>query len=189
MRSTRPLPLTAGVAAVAAAVAALAPMAQPLSAAATGGTSEPADLIPLEFQISWLPGGDNLAFWMGVEQGFFADEGLDVTIRSSNDPTQSIRLAAAGELPMVQAYTGDVIISASQGDPVISLFDLTASSPFGIVTMPDSGIETAEELAGKTIGVTTLPIDRAFFSVMLESAGLTEDDVTVVDPGQVESPR
>ena len=121
MRSTRPLPLTAGVAAVAAAVAALAPMAQPLSAAATGGTSEPADLIPLEFQISWLPGGDNLAFWMGVEQGFFADEGLDVTIRSSNDPTQSIRLAAAGELPMVQAYTGDVIISASQGDPVISL--------------------------------------------------------------------
>jgi len=184
MRSTRPLPLTAGVAAVAAAVAALAPMAQPLSAAATGGTSEPADLIPLEFQISWLPGGDNLAFWMGVEQGFFADEGLDVTIRSSNDPTQSIRLAAAGELPMAQAYTGDVIISASQGDPVISLFDLTALSPFGIVTMPDSGIVTAEDLAGKTIGVTTLPIDRAFFSVMLESAGLTEDDVTVVDPGQ-----
>src|SRR5688572_14015195 len=159
MRSTRPRPLTAGVAAVAAAVAALAPMAQPLSAAATGGTSEPAELIPLEFQISWLPGGDNLAFWMGVEQGFFADEGLEVTIRSSNDPTQSIRLAAAGELPMVQAYTGDVIISASQGDPVISLFDLTALSPFGIVTMPDSGLVTAEDLAGTTIGVTTLPID------------------------------
>jgi ABC-type nitrate/sulfonate/bicarbonate transport system substrate-binding protein len=148
------------------------------------GDSSPGELQPVDFHISWLPGGDNLAFWMGVEQGFFEAEGLDVTIRSSNDPTLSIKLAAAGEIPLVQAYTGDVIISAASGDPVVSLYDLTDRSPFGIVTMPDSGITTAEQLEGKTIGVTTLPIDRAFFAAMLRDVGLTEDDVTIVDPGQ-----
>jgi ABC-type nitrate/sulfonate/bicarbonate transport system substrate-binding protein len=148
------------------------------------GDDAPAELQALDFHISWLPGGDNLAFWMGVEQGFFEAEGLDVTIRSSNDPTLSIKLAASGEMPLVQAYTGDVVISASQGEPVISLYALTDRSPFGIVTLPDSGITTAEQLAGETVGVTTLPIDRAFFGAMLESAGLSEDDVTVIDPGQ-----
>ena len=77
--------------------------------------SAPTDLIPLDFHISWLPGGDNLAFWSGVDQGMFAAE-LDVTIRSSNDPTLSIK-PASGELPLVQAYTGDVIISASRVSP------------------------------------------------------------------------
>ena len=66
----------------------------------------------------------------------------------------------------------------------MSLFALTEKSPFGIVTLPDSGITTAEQLKGKTIGVTTLPIDRAFFHAMLENVGLSDSDVTVVDPGQ-----
>lgn len=153
-------------------------------AASCGDDDEPAALTPVDFHISWLPGGDNLAFWMGVEQGFFAEEGLDVTIRSSNDPTLSLRLVSTGEVPLAQAYTGDTIIAAAGGDLVTSVFSLTASDPFGLISRSEEGIRTPEDLAGKTVGVTTLPIDRAFFTVMIESVGLTLDDVEVVDPGQ-----
>lgn len=178
--------LTTGTRRTSILVGAFALLAGGASAAASTppDDSGPTELVPIDFHISWLPGGDNLAFWAGVDQGLFEAEGLDVTIRSSNDPSLSIKLAASGEIPLVQAYTGDVIISASQGEPVVSLFALTDRSPFGIVTLPDSGITTAEQLAGETVGVTSLPIDRAFFAAMLANAGLSESDVTVVDPGQ-----
>lgn len=151
----------------------------------TGGgeTTAAPEPVDLTFQLSWFPGGDNLAFWAGVEQGFFAEEGLNVTINSATDPTVSQKLIATGEAPLGIAYGGDIVISNANGAEITAIWALTDVSPFGLIALPDSGIETAADLKGKTVGVTSLPIDQAFFDTMLKSAGLTRQDVTVVDPG------
>jgi putative hydroxymethylpyrimidine transport system substrate-binding protein len=141
-------------------------------------------LTPIEFQLSWLPGGDNLGFWAGKEKGFFEEEGIDLQIRHSNDPTASIKLAASGERPLAIAYTGDILFSAAKGEKVTSIFSLTDSSPFGIISLDESGIGTPKDLEGKRVGVTSLPIDQAFFDNMLEEAGVDRSAVKVVDPGQ-----
>lgn len=147
-----------------------------------GGSAE--ELTRVDFQLSWLPGGDNLGFWAGKEQGFFEEEGIDLNIRHSNDPTASIKLAASGERPMAIAYTGDILFSAAKGNFVKSVFTLTESSPFGIVALDEAGIESAEDLAGKRVGVTSLPTDQAYFANMLDEAGVDANEVDVVDPGQ-----
>lgn len=149
-----------------------------------GDPSGDAELTPVDFQLSWLPGGDNLGFWAGEAQGFFEEEGIDLNIRHSNDPTASIKLAASGERPMAIAYTGDILFSAAKGNEVKSVFTLTETSPFGIVALGESGIEGPEDLRGKRVGVTSLPTDQAFFDRMLEEVGVPRSEVDVVDPGQ-----
>jgi putative hydroxymethylpyrimidine transport system substrate-binding protein len=141
-------------------------------------------LTRVDFQLSWLPGGDNLGFWAGEAEGFYEDEGIDLNIRHSNDPTASIKLAAAGERPMAVAYTGDILFSAAKGSRVTSVFTLTKSSPFGIISLGDSGIKNPADLEGKRVGVTSLPTDQAFFEKMLDEAGVDRSEVDVVDPGQ-----
>jgi putative hydroxymethylpyrimidine transport system substrate-binding protein len=141
-------------------------------------------LTTVDFQLSWLPGGDNLGFWAGQAQGFYEEEGIDLNIKHSNDPTASIKLAASGEVPMAIAYTGDILFSAARGSEVKSVFTLTESSPFGIISLADAGIKTPKDLEGKRVGVTSLPVDQAYFDNMLEEAGVDKRAVEVVDPGQ-----
>jgi putative hydroxymethylpyrimidine transport system substrate-binding protein len=142
------------------------------------------ELTRVDFQLSWLPGGDNLGFWAGEAQGFYEEEGIDLNIRHSNDPTASIKLAASGERPMAIAYTGDILFSAAKGSRVISVFALTKSSPFGIISLGEAGITEPTDLEGKRVGVTSLPTDQAFFERMLNEAGVDRSKVKVVDPGQ-----
>jgi ABC-type nitrate/sulfonate/bicarbonate transport system substrate-binding protein len=149
-----------------------------------GGESGDQELTRVDFQLSWLPGGDNLGFWAGEEQGFFEDEGIDLNIRHSNDPTASIKLAASGERPMAIAYTGDILFSAAKGNLVKSVYTLTESSPFGVIALGEAEIDSAEDLAGKRVGVTSLPTDQAYFAHMLEQAGVDKSEVDIVDPGQ-----
>jgi putative hydroxymethylpyrimidine transport system substrate-binding protein len=151
-----------------------------------GGNGEAGSqaLTRVDFQLSWLPGGDNLGFWAGEAQGFYEEEGIDLNIRHSNDPTASIKLAASGERPMAIAYTGDILFSAAKGSRVISVFTLTESSPFGIISLDEAGIKEPTDLEGKRVGVTSLPTDQAFFERMLKEAGVDRSEVDVVDPGQ-----
>jgi putative hydroxymethylpyrimidine transport system substrate-binding protein len=149
-----------------------------------GGGGADQELTSVDFQLSWLPGGDNLGFWAGQDQGFYEEEGIDFNIKHSNDPTASIKLAASGEVPMAIAYTGDILFSAAQGSEVKSVFTLTDSSPFGIISLGDSGISTPKDLEGKRVGVTSLPTDQAYFDNMLREAGVDKSNVDVVDPGQ-----
>jgi putative hydroxymethylpyrimidine transport system substrate-binding protein len=162
-----------------------------ISVAACGSDDNSSDegsgdqaLTPVDFQISWLPGGDNLEFWAGDAEGIYEDHGIDLNIKHSNDPTISIKLAASGERPMAIAYTGDIIFSAAEGSKVKSVFALTESSPFGVVSAADSNINTPQDLVGKKVGVTSLPIDQAEFNNMLAEAGVDKSEVDVVDPGQ-----
>lgn len=60
---------------------------------------------------------------------------------------------------------------------------LTNKSPFGIIALSKSGIRSAKDLKGKRVGVTSLPIDQAFFNYMLKKAGVSRSDVKIVDPG------
>ena len=52
----------------------------------------------VKVQLDWLPGGDKSFVYAGVKQGFFAAEGLDVTIapgRGSSDAVTKIGTGAA----------------------------------------------------------------------------------------------
>lgn len=175
---------------VAPAVMVLASLAAAVALAACGSGDESdtspsgssGDLTPVDFQLSWLPGGENMAFF--VCDDIYASHGIDINVKHSNDPTLSIKLIASGERPMGIAYTGDIVFSAAKGSDVTSLYTLTDRSPFGLVALGDSDIQTPEDLVGKTVGVTSLPTDQAYFYNMLKEAGVDKSQVDVVDPGQ-----
>ena len=42
------------------------------------------------FQLDWLPGGDKAPVYVGVQQGFFAEQDLDVTILGGKGSTDAI---------------------------------------------------------------------------------------------------
>lgn len=178
---------TSGVRAAAALVVGLLALAVAACGSSSSSSQQSASATKpatVKFQLSWLPGGDNLEFWAGKAQGIYKKHGIDLDIVHTNDPTLSIKAAASGQVPIAIAYTGDILVSASHGAPVMSVFSLMDRSPFGVISLTKKGITKPSDLVGKTVGVTSLPIDQAEFHNMLKTGGVDAGKVKVVDPGQ-----
>ena len=48
------------------------------------------------FQLDWLPGGDKAPVYVGIQEGFFAEADLDVSIASGRGSTDALTKMATG---------------------------------------------------------------------------------------------
>jgi ABC-type nitrate/sulfonate/bicarbonate transport system substrate-binding protein len=158
--------------------------AAPAPADTGGQAEEPPELTPLRFQLVWTASANSTPVIVAKAKGFFEEEGLDVTITESQDPTAAIPIVGAGEAQMGASYPPDIMLAAAEGVPVVAVHAQYQSNPLGIVSLEDgANIRTPQDLVGKRVGITALPMDRAQFRTMLQNAGIDAGDVEVVDPG------
>jgi NitT/TauT family transport system substrate-binding protein len=97
----------------------------------------------------------NLFLDLGVQKGFFAEEGIDLDIKHFNGGgPESITAAAAGEVEMGSAGS-PVIVGISKGVPIkiVSSPPIKGNS-FVLVRRPE--VKGIEELKGKKIGVSSI---------------------------------
>jgi NitT/TauT family transport system substrate-binding protein len=94
------------------------------------------------------------------DRGFFKQAGLDVEITVMSDGGAATAAAIGGALELTVTNTGSLAAAHARGLPFYLISPGALYSPATpiayLVTAPDSPIRTAKDLAGKTIGVTTL---------------------------------
>src|SRR5258706_2747580 len=127
----------------------------------------------------------NAPFLLAQQKGYFAEEGIDVTISVSKKATDAIRRVSSNEFDF-GFVDGSVNMRAAmqskQPSPVY-LFAIFDRSPACIVPWKTSGIRKPADLAGKSIIAT--PGDGAFqmFQPFLRAAGVAADAVKIVESG------
>ena len=149
------------------------------------GTPDAGDqaLTKVSVALDWYPWSNHTGFYMALANDYFKAEGLDVNIYVPSDPTTALQLIAAGKDDFTISYQADVLLARSQGLEVKSVAALVQHPLNTIMALESSNITTAEDLAGKKIGITGVPSDEALLGTVLEEAGLTTDDVEMVNVG------
>ena len=145
-----------------------------------GGADE---MTEISLALDWYPWGNHTGIFMALENGYFAEEGLDVNVQVPADPTTALQLVATGDDDFTISYQADVLYARSQGLEVLSVAALVQHPLNTIMALESSGISQPADLAGKTVGVTGVPSDEAMLGAFLEDAGLSLDDVEVVNVG------
>jgi NitT/TauT family transport system substrate-binding protein len=125
----------------------------------------------------------NAPFLLARQKGYFAQEGIDVTLSLSKNGTDAIRRVASDEFDF-GFVDGSVLMSAAMqsGEPSpIYVFAIFDRSPACIVTWKTSGIEKPADLAGKSVIAT--PGDGAFqmFQPFLRAAGVAPAKIRIVE--------
>ncbi len=159
-------------------------------AAACGGNGDEGDgkdqggrLTPLRFILSFRPNSDVVPYAVGLQRGYYEDEGLDVTVLEATDPTSPLKTIASGRDQMGYAFGPDLMFTAEEGLPIQSVYAVLQTASFGIISLAEANIGSVEDLAGKRVGITSIPIDQISMDAMLASAGLDRDDLSVIDVG------
>ncbi|MBO3096040.1 ABC transporter substrate-binding protein [Cellulomonas dongxiuzhuiae] len=143
----------AAVAAVAAAGLLLTGCSSTDGAQADGGPSAAADdLTPVTLQLQWLTQAQFAGYYAALDQGYYADEGLDVEIVPSGGDVVPQDALAAGEADYAIAWVPKVLGSIEQGAQVTHVGQVFERSATLQVAFADSGVASPADLAGKKIG-------------------------------------
>ncbi|MDX2100812.1 MAG: ABC transporter substrate-binding protein [Leptolyngbyaceae cyanobacterium bins.59] len=128
---------------------------------------------------SWLLQGDNAPLTIAIEKGYFAAEGLDVTIERGYGSSDTITKVAAGQFDIGfgDIYSMIEFNSKNPNDAVVAVAIPYNRSPFSIVTLKSSGIDNPKELAGKKLGAPAGDAPRKLWPVFAQEVGVTPDSV------------
>ena len=142
-------------------------------------------LIPLRFQLHWVTQAEFAGYYAAAELGYYADEGLDVTLLDGSVEIVPQQLVLAGAADMGLGWVPRVLESNERGADLVNIAQMSQRSATLEIAFAHSGIETVEDLRGRRVGTWGFGNEHELF-VALRAAGINPDnpdDVTIVQQG------
>lgn len=115
--------------------------------------------------------------FVAISEGFFADEGLDVSVVTVDGSGAAVQAVAAGQAEFARPGPGVVLNARARGEDMVFIYNFAARSNFGIVVEEDSEFQTPADLKGTVVGVATADGSEVGFARnVLEGSGLAEGE-------------
>ncbi len=146
----------------------------------TAAAPDSAELTPVKFTLSWLFQGVDAPLAIALTEGYFAEEGLDVTYERGFGSADSITKVAAGQYDIGEGDMYSMIEFNEQNpdDQLVAVAIKFNRSPFVIVTKADSEFDSPAELAGANLAAPAGDGPRRLWPVLAKEVG--------ADPASVE---
>ncbi|WP_110929638.1 ABC transporter substrate-binding protein [Bacillus massiliglaciei] len=115
---------------------------------------------------------------------FFKDKGLDVRVIPGAGGGDAIKNIVSGQADIAFTDPGSLFFALDKGENLKVIYNIYPQNVFNIVSLKDKNITKPQDLKGKTIGVYSLTSGtRQNLLVLLHQAGLSENDVKIVETG------
>ena len=131
--------------------------------------------------LDWFVNPDHAALVVAQQRGLFAKHGLEVELIAPADPNAPPKLVAAGQAEYALSYQPTLQMLAAEGLPLVRVGVLVAQPLNSLVALEDGPVKTLADFKGRKIGYSIAGFDEALLGAMLESAGLTLKDVTLIN--------
>ncbi|MFZ7944476.1 ABC transporter substrate-binding protein [Neobacillus sp. 19] len=149
----------------------------------TAAGADADDLQKVSLMLDWYPNAVHSFLFAAKEKGFFKEQGLDVDIQMPADTNDPLRLVAADKVDMAISYQPEVLVARGEDIPVQSIAALVRHPLNQLMIAKDSPIQSPKDLAGKTVGYPTIPLDEAIIHTMVKTDGGDAEKVKMVDVG------
>ena len=141
---------------------------------------------PIKFTLDWKFEGPAAPFLIAQDKGYFAAEGLDVTVDSGNGSAGAVTRVASGAYDLALADINSMMeFNEKNPDKAMkAVFMVYNTPPFSIFTLKKNGIDKPAALAGKTLGAPVFDAPRKLFPAYAKAVGIAPDAVTwkTMDP-------
>ena len=129
-----------------------------------------------DLNIAYMPNYASL--WSavtGIQQGYFADEGLNVTLVEFADGPTIIAAMESGSIDMGYIGPGAHRLCINGRAQIFCMSQIGNSD--AVLASKKAGIETAADLKGKKVGYASGTSSEMILRYCLQDAGLTWDDI------------
>src|SRR5690606_14690052 len=132
------------------------PVAAPAEEAAVENAAAPASpLEHIDVGVGFIPNIQFAPLYVAQAKGFYAEEGLDVTMEYGFE-NDFVALTAQGERQFAVASGDQVILARAQGLPLVYVMKWYDRFPVAVMALAVTGIDSPEKLAGHSVGLPGL---------------------------------
>jgi NitT/TauT family transport system substrate-binding protein len=132
-------------------------------------------------------------YYIAIEEGYFEEQGIEVEVVNMTNTEEVMPALSSGQVDVASGLISSGMLNAiARGADVRITADKGYIDPDGCVNfsvigrsdLVESGqLETADQLAGKTVNVVPATWLEYFFETVLETGGIGLDDVNTVNIG------
>ena len=141
----------------------------------TGSTDAAGELTPVTLQLQWTAQAQFAGYYAAVDQGFYEDEGLDVTILEGGPDIVPQDVLASGDVDYAISWVPKVLGSIEQGANITNVAQIFERSATTQISFADKNISSPSDLKGKNVGSWGYGNEWELF------AGMQKDGVEVGD--------
>jgi putative hydroxymethylpyrimidine transport system substrate-binding protein len=142
-----------------------------------GGDEAKTPPVKVRVALDWFPWSNHSGLYIAREKGYFAQEGLEVTIYTPDDPATVLATVGAGRDDFGLSYQTEVLLAREKGVPAVSIAALVQHPLNSVMALKASGIQRPRDLVGKKVGSPGIPTDAPLLRSMLKADGLTDAQV------------
>ncbi|HEV2973882.1 MAG TPA: ABC transporter substrate-binding protein [Solirubrobacteraceae bacterium] len=138
---------------------------------------------PLTLVLDFFPNADHAALYSAIANGDFRAVGLNVEPKTPADPSEPLKLLAAGRADLAISYEPELLLARDEGLKLVSIGALVQRPLTSIIALPSSHVKKVSDLAGKTVGTAGILYQAAELRTALQAAGANPASVKEVNVG------
>ena len=137
----------------------------------------------VKFINDWKWEGQAAPLLLALDQGYFAEEGLNVTLEQGTGSVNAIPLVASGEYQMGSADINSLITwrAKNPDQQVKAIYIIYNSPPFAVLGRPSLGVTGPLDLEGRTLGAPAFDGAFAQWPAFVVANGIVEERVEILD--------
>jgi NitT/TauT family transport system substrate-binding protein len=137
------------------------------------------DLTPVTLQLQWVAQAQFAGYYAAVDQGYYKDEGLDVTIQEGGPDIVPQDVLASGDVDYAISWVPKVLGSIEQGANITDVAQIFERSATTQISFKDKNIVKPADLKGKNVGSWGYGNEWELFAGM-QKAGVQLSDINLV---------
>ena len=141
------------------------------------GSVSGAEKVKIRFAESWVLSAENIGEFVALDKGWYAEEGIDITIRRGHGAADTFKRVAAGELDIGRSVLVSVALGRGTGAKVRIVQVIMHTSPYGLAYLEGIGVSRPKDLEGRKVGIPAGSSVLQFWPAFAK--------VNAIDPGKV----
>ncbi len=146
----------------------------------TGEAAEEKELDKVTLQLKWVTQAQFAGYYAALEQGFYEDEGLDVTIKPGGPDIVPEQVVLGGQAEFGINWLDNTLATRDQRGQIVNIAQVFTRSGMTEVAFKDSGIDSIDDLRGKKVGVWLGGNEHKLFAALTKNGIDPQKDTTIV---------
>jgi NitT/TauT family transport system substrate-binding protein len=144
------------------------------------GTAETREADKVTLQLKWVTQAQFAGYYAALEQGFYEDEGLDVTIQPGGPDIVPEQVVLGGQAEFGINWLDNTLATRDQGGQIVNIAQVFARSGMTEITWKDTGLDTITDLRGKKVGVWLGGNEHKLFAALTKNGIDPQKDTQIV---------
>jgi NitT/TauT family transport system substrate-binding protein len=138
------------------------------------------DMDKVTLQSKWVVQAQFAGYYAALDQGFYEEENLDVTIRPGGPDIVPEQVVLGGQAEFGINWLDSLLATRDKGQDLVNIAQVFTRSGMTEVTWADSGLDEITDLRGKKVGVWLGGNEHKLFAALNKNGIDPQKDATIV---------